>query len=305
MLNTSEDLEIKERIVVIDGYCQKLTDSGYDMDQTKRVVIGGLNGYERRRALSLLDPADRKYRPLHESRRYNAKARRIAKIMEKDNWFKKKPEDDTLPEGSPNKKRKMFHQDGQSDQTSSQLEENNQQDIPSSQLDQNNVESAELAEQQGQVDQTSSQLEEKDQADSPSNHLDQEAHTRRIKLRRKKPISPPTIGVMFVEQTPGGLLAKRLQEVEDRLAKASGYRLRMVELSGTPLSRLLPNTNPWAGQQCGRGSCYTCGQGEEKIQDCKRGNILYESSCTLCNPEKDKKKEKMKDMAKKEGVYVG
>ena len=108
-----------------------------------------------------------------------------------------------------------------------------------------------------------------------------------------------------MDQTPGGLLAKRLQEVEDRLAKASGYRLRMVELSGTPLSRLLPNTNPWAGQQCGRGSCYTCGQGEEHIQDCKRRNILYESSCTLCNPDKDKKKEKMKDMAKKEGVYVG
>ena len=112
MLNTSEDLEMHERIVVTDKYCQKLTDSGYDIDQIKRVVIGGLTGYERRRALSLLDPANRKFRPLHESRKYNAKARRIAKIMEKGNWFKRKPDDDTLPEGSPSKKRRVFQQDG-------------------------------------------------------------------------------------------------------------------------------------------------------------------------------------------------
>ena len=108
-----------------------------------------------------------------------------------------------------------------------------------------------------------------------------------------------------MDQTPGGLLAKRLQEVEDRLAKASGYRLRMVELSGTPLQRLLPNTNPWAGQPCGRTGCYTCGQGEEHIQDCKRRNILYESCCILCNPDGEKKKEKIKEMSRKEGVYVG
>ena len=101
--------------------------------------------------------------------------------MEKDNWFKKKPEEDTPPEESPNKRRKIFHQDG--------LES------------QGNI----------QTDQTSSRVEEKDHAGSPSNHLDLEVQARDIKLKRKKPISPPTIGVMFVDQTPGGLLAKRLQ----------------------------------------------------------------------------------------------
>ena len=53
-----------------------------------------------------------------------------------------------------------------------------------------------------------------------------------------KPVPPPTIGV----------LAKKLHEVEERLAKASGYRIRMVVLSGTQLQGLLPNTNPWSGQ---------------------------------------------------------
>ena len=59
----------------------------------KKVVTGGLTGYERRRNLSMPDVSDRKYRPLHESRKHNAKGRRISKMMSKQNWFKRKPED--------------------------------------------------------------------------------------------------------------------------------------------------------------------------------------------------------------------
>ena len=58
---------------------------------------------------------------------------------------------------------------------------------------------------------------------------------------------PPTIWVMLVDQAMGGVLVKRLQEVEDRLAGVTGYRIRMLESAGTQLRRLLPNTNPWAG----------------------------------------------------------
>ena len=100
MLNTSEDLDMKERVVVVDEYCQKLSDSGYQVDQVKKVVTGGLTGYERRRNLSMLDISDRKYLPLHESRKHNAKGRRIAKMMSKQNWFKRKPEDSP---GTPSK----------------------------------------------------------------------------------------------------------------------------------------------------------------------------------------------------------
>ena len=75
----------------------------------------------------------------------------------------------------------------------------------------------------------------------------------------------PTIGFMFVDQTMGGTLAKRLQEAEDRMAKVSGYRIRMVESAGTQLRRLLPNTNPWSGADCGRVACYTCNQGGERL----------------------------------------
>ena len=72
---------------------------------------------------------------------------------------------------------------------------------------------------------------------------------------------------MFVDQTVGGELAKRLQEVENRMGNISGYRIKIMETSGSQLRRLLPNTNPWSGRDCGRQSCYyTCAQGRRELR---------------------------------------
>lgn len=97
------------------------------------------------------------------------------------------------------------------------------------------------------------------------------------KITSKK--DPETIAVMFLDQTIGGELARRLQQVEDRLAGVS--RVRMTETSGSQLCRILPNTNPWEGD-CMRKDCTTCSQGGDKNEPCKRRNILYESICNVC-----------------------
>ena len=100
---------------------------------------------------------------------------------------------------------------------------------------------------------------------------------------KKKPIKKkdhPTIGVMFLDQTAGGGLAKKLHAVEDRQAKTSGYRIRMVEMSGTQLGRLLTNTNPWAGQECGRQNCDTCEQGDER-RTARRGTSSMRAAVPL------------------------
>jgi hypothetical protein len=62
-----------------------------------------------------------------------------------------------------------------------------------------------------------------------------------------------TLAVMFVDQIMGGALQKSLQMAEDKAAEMVGYRIRMVESSDTQLCRLLPCTNSWKGQHCGRG----------------------------------------------------
>ena len=116
---------------------------------------------------------------------------------------------------------------------------------------------------------------------------------------------PKTVTVLFVDQTVGGVLARRLQIAEDRLSKVTGYRVRITETSGSQLRRILPNTNPWQGMDCQRTGCYTCNQGGEKLENCKKRNILYESSCTLCNPEETAKASRSKRLSDCQGVYVG
>ena len=109
---------------------------------------------------------------------------------------------------------------------------------------------------------------------------------------------------MFVDQTMGGKLQKMMQAAEDNIALMVGYRVRVVESSGTQLGRLLPYTNPWQGQVCGRTNCYTCEQGGEKVQNCRKRNILYESVCVECNPDEDKikKMDKYENFDKVKGV---
>ena len=237
-----------------------------------------MTGYERRRGLSLLDPSHKKYRPLHESRKYRAKDRRIAKLLSKNNWFKGKQDSTSSTEQMINPyKRDGTEQYGHGRKLS-------------------------FASSGG----SGHQEDDIGQADMGNTTYTGDRSRSGSKLvKKKKKADPPTIGVMFVDQTPEGGLAKKLQAVEDRLAQASGYRIRMVELSGTQLSRLLPNTNPWAGQGCGRNNCYTCNQGDENLEDCKARNILYESKCTLCNPEDVKKKESSRKLGGVQGVYVG
>ena len=83
----------------------------------------------------------------------------------------------------------------------------------------------------------------------------------------------------------------------------TGFRIRITETSGAKLCHVMPNTNPWSGVECGREKCYPCGQGTEVIEDCKRRNIVYESSCSLCMVDHemrhgDKAKKKKVDMTR-------
>ena len=270
MMNTSEDLDISVRTEVVDEYAQKLFNSGFKLDQTRNILVGGLTGYERKLSLSK-DKNNPKWKPLHQPAGFNIQARRRTKLLGKSNWFKKKKDDDKV--------------ENRVEDEACTSQKNGR--IPSTHKE--------------QTDKLTEQVNHPGPGKSRPGQHGVNTRKQKPKLGSK---DPPTIGVMFVDQTMGGVLAKRLQEVEDRLAGVTGYRIRMVESAGTQLRRLLPNTNPWAGGDCGRERCYTCNQGGEKREDCKRRNILYESSCTVCNPEIEGKKVKKK-MNDVNGVYVG
>ena len=116
-----------------------------------------------------------------------------------------------------------------------------------------------------------------------------------------------TRSVLFVEVTRGGLLAKRLREIELKLRKITGYKTKIVEGVGRKMKDILSNTDPWRGQPCGRNNCPVCLQaGEEKIS-CRRRNLIYESRCLKCNPKEEEKKENssLEDKRQSPSIYVG
>ena len=49
LMNTSESLEPKYKIEVVDEYCDKLVRCGYSKDQVSRILINGITGYGRKR----------------------------------------------------------------------------------------------------------------------------------------------------------------------------------------------------------------------------------------------------------------
>ena len=119
--------------------------------------------------------------------------------------------------------------------------------------------------------------------------------------------SIPTRTVLFVENTRGGELAKRLREVEKRTQRMTGFKTKIVEGVGSKLKNLLSNSNPWKGSHCGR-VCIPCGQPGEKKQDCRKRNIIYESRCIECNPEKEsnqKDGKELEDSRAFPSIYVG
>ena len=71
----------------------------------------------------------------------------------------------------------------------------------------------------------------------------------------------PTKSVLFVESTPGGVLAKQLRELLERLQHHLGAKIKVVERTGTPLKDIFPLNSLWEGAGCGRGDCYPCNQG--------------------------------------------
>ena len=62
LLNTSESLGDDESIDAINKYSQKLVNSGYRVEQIRKVIINGLKGYERRLRESMMPGGRRLHR---------------------------------------------------------------------------------------------------------------------------------------------------------------------------------------------------------------------------------------------------
>ena len=90
--------------------------------------------------------------------------------------------------------------------------------------------------------------------------------------------------VLFVEQSPGGELAKRMRETLRNMEHTLGFKVKVAERTGQALGSKFPLNTLWHGAKCGREDCTTCEQGMEELPPCTKMNLLYENICTRCNP---------------------
>ena len=87
-----------------------------------------------------------------------------------------------------------------------------------------------------------------------------EDNSNKVEHRKDNKVEISTAAVIFVDNTKEGGLAREIREVLRRLEDILGYRVKVVERSGTPLKMMFPLTKIGEGQQCGRPDCITCTQ---------------------------------------------
>ena len=99
-----------------------------------------------------------------------------------------------------------------------------------------------------------------------------------------------------------------MRDTLDRITPMLGFKVRVTEKGGTTLESLLSNKNLWSGDECGRRTCRTCAQDDEKKEPCTLKNIIYESECAKCNPPGARKEQDKKGLEERRDVpslYVG
>ena len=71
-----------------------------------------------------------------------------------------------------------------------------------------------------------------------------------------------------------------------KLESLTGYKLKVVERSGSRLEDVLHRSDPWRGEDCGREMCLLCKTkeitGKLKTQDCTKRSLVYELWCGKC-----------------------
>ena len=94
-----------------------------------------------------------------------------------------------------------------------------------------------------------------DEEDDEEPRFWKKARTNRGEDRKK---NIKTISVMFIPYTVNGGLAKQTREAEEELGRQTGYKIKIIERTGTRIMDLLHKSNPWQGEDCRRPGCLLC-----------------------------------------------
>ena len=103
LYNTMEDLDQKTKCNIVDNYSQKLLNSGYTLDQTRRTITNGIKGYGSRVAR-----CQKMGRPLRRTGASSKHTRTMKKLLSKSSWYRLPAKEDLYKGGAGSKGRKGF-----------------------------------------------------------------------------------------------------------------------------------------------------------------------------------------------------
>ena len=83
LCNTGESLGAREQCKVVDDYGQKLANSGYSLEQVRRILVNGIKGFEGRKLR-----CKREGRSLYRKAFQSQGARTRKKLLAKTSWYK-------------------------------------------------------------------------------------------------------------------------------------------------------------------------------------------------------------------------
>ena len=119
-----------------------------------------------------------------------------------------------------------------------------------------------------------------------------------------KPIQRKVHGIEYttVLQCPSSKdsrLVRALAKVEPRLARSTGYQVKITEQGGKPLAKMF-STNLTSGL-CHRNDCGVCDNPNIKGPPlCQVKSVVYQSTCEACDIE-----HKKSPTSKHKGLYIG
>ena len=100
------------------------------------------------------------------------------------------------------------------------------------------------------------------------------------KQRKKTGWAGDSDGVIFVQATPNGILAKRFREVLDKFP--GNVNFKVEEKGGRSIKSIFQNTNPTRSKGCCAADCFACSNGKGKGGECRKTNVGYEIGCDEC-----------------------
>ena len=100
------------------------------------------------------------------------------------------------------------------------------------------------------------------------------------KQKKKTSWAEESDGIIFVQATPNGELARRFRQVVENYSDS--VKFRVEEKGGRSMQSMLQCTNPSKRKGCSAANCFACSKGKGEGGDCRKTNVGYEIGCDEC-----------------------